>query len=221
MTHQHHDHDHEHDFDIETAYTQETWDARYAESHRIWSGRPNQRMVEEVASLDPGRALDVGCGEGADAVWLASRGWQVTALDVSEVALERTRDHAAEAGVAERVELMHHDLMGGGPAPGRYDLVSVFFFHVPPEQFGGFYRGVADAVESGGTLLVVGHHPEDVSSGARRPHGPQLMFTPEQVVEVLDPESWEIVTAAAPTREMDTPDGPVTVRDSVVRAVRR
>jgi 2-polyprenyl-3-methyl-5-hydroxy-6-metoxy-1,4-benzoquinol methylase len=216
--HDHHDHD---DFDPETAYTQETWDARYAESERIWSGRPNLRLVEEVSGLAPGRALDVGCGEGADAVWLASQGWRVTALDVSEVALARTREHAAEAGVLERVETLHHDLMGGGPVDGRYDLVSVFFFHVPPEQFETFYRGVADAVERGGTLLVVGHHPDDISSGARRPHGPQLMFTPGQVVEVLDTEAWEVVTSAAPTREMETADGPVTVRDTVVRAVRR
>ena len=217
----HHDHDHEHDFDPDTMYTQETWDARYAESDRIWSGRPNQRLIEEVADLEPARALDVGCGEGADAVWLASRGWRVTALDVSEVALARTREHATEAGVAARVETLHHDLMAGGPAPGRYDLVSAHFFQVPASVFGPFYRGLAELVDTGGSLLVVGHHPDDIDSGARRPHGPQLMFTPEQVVEILDPGAWDVVTAAAPTRAMDTPDGQVTVRDSVMRAVRR
>ncbi len=202
-------------------YTQETWDARYAESERIWSGRPNQRLVEEVADLTPGRALDVGCGEGADAVWLAERGWSVTALDVSEVALARVREHAADAGVAERVSTLHHDLVAGGPAPGRYDLVSAFFFHVLPESFEAFYRGLAELVEPGGTLLVVGHHPDDHDSGARRPHGGQLLFTPEQVVDVLGADAWDVVTQVAPTREMNGPEGPVTVRDSVVRAVRR
>ena len=133
-------------------YTQETWDARYAESERIWSGRPNQRLVEEVADLAPGRALDVGCGEGADAVWLAEHGWSVTALDVSEVALARVQEHAAEAGFADRVATLHHDLMAGGPAPGRYDLVSAFFFHVLPEVFEGFYRGLAGLVDSGRDL---------------------------------------------------------------------
>ena len=212
---------HHHDDDDEGLYSQETWDARYAGSDRVWSGLANQRLVEEVADLVPGSALDVGCGEGADAVWLAERGWSVTALDVSEVALARVRAHAAEAGLADRVATLHHDLMAGGPAPGRYDLVSVFFFHVPAEQFDGFYRGQADLVAPGGTLLVVGHHPGDLATGVRQPHGPQLFFTPAQVVGLLDRGSWDPVTEAEPAREMDGPDGPVTVRDSVVRAVRR
>ena len=211
----------QHDQDPAEMYTQATWDARYAESSRIWSGRPNQRLVEEVSELVPGTALDVGCGEGADAVWLAERGWTVTALDVSQVALTRVREHAAEAGVADRVETLHHDLVAGGRAPGRYDLVSVFFFHVMPEVFEEFYRGLAELVAPGGTLLVVGHHPDDVDSGARRPHGPQLLFTPEQVVGVLDAADWDVVTQSAPTREMATAEGEVTVTDSVVRAVRR
>ena len=216
-----HEHDHDHDYDLETMYTQETWDARYAESERIWSGRPNQRLVEQVADLSPGRALDVGCGEGADAVWLAGRGWRVTALDVSEVALARVREHAAEAGVADRVETLRHDLVAGGPAPGRYDLVSVFFFQPPPLLFDGFYRGLADLVDPGGSLLVVRHHPDDVATGVRQSHGPQLMFTPDQVVGLLDPEAWEVVTEASPTREQALPEGPATVRDTVVRAVRK
>ncbi|HET9422217.1 MAG TPA: class I SAM-dependent methyltransferase [Nocardioides sp.] len=216
-----HEHEHDHDFDPETMYTQETWDARYAESDRMWSGRPNKLLVDEVADLTPGRALDVGCGEGADAVWLAGRGWRVTALDVSEVALARVREHARDAGVAEGVETLHHDLMAGGPAPGRYDLVSAFFFQVPEATFEGFYRGLADLVEPGGTLLVVGHHPDDIHSGARRPHGPQLMFTPEQVVALLEPEAWDVVTEGAPTREQVVDGTPVVVRDTLVRAVRR
>jgi 2-polyprenyl-3-methyl-5-hydroxy-6-metoxy-1,4-benzoquinol methylase len=223
------DHEHEHapephephEVDVAAMYSQETWDARYAESDRVWSGRPNLRLVEEVADLPPGRALDVGCGEGADAVWLAGRGWQVTALDVSEVALARAREHAVQAGVGERVTALRHDLMTAGPAPGRYDLVSSFFFHVPADRFAEFHRGLAGLVEPGGTLLVVGHHPDDVATGARHSHGPQLLFTPEQVVEVLDPAAWDVVTAAAPTREQAMADGAVTVRDSVVRAVRR
>jgi 2-polyprenyl-3-methyl-5-hydroxy-6-metoxy-1,4-benzoquinol methylase len=216
-----HEHDHHHEVDVASLYSQETWDGRYTESARIWSGRPNLRLVEEVADLPPGRALDVGCGEGADAVWLAERGWQVTALDVSEVALGRVREHAADAGVADRVETLHHDLMADGPPPGAHDLVSVFFFHVPEDAFEAFYRGLAGLVGPGGTLLVVGHHPADIETGARQHHGPQLMFTPEQVVELLEPRSWDVVTDAAPTREQVGPEGPVTVRDSVVRAVRR
>ena len=202
-------------------YTQETWDARYSESERMWSGRPNKLLVDEVSDLVPGRALDVGCGEGADAVWLAGRGWQVSALDVSEVALARVREHALEAGVAELVETLHHDLVAGGPAPGRYDLVSVFFFQPLPAQFDDLYRGLADVVDPAGSLLVVGHHPDDVATGVRQSHGPQMFFTPEQVVALLDPGAWDVVTEVSPTREQAGPEGPMAVRDSVVRAVRR
>lgn len=230
MDHERHDHDHGHgparghghgnDVDLEAMFTQETWDARYAESDRIWSGRPNLRLVEEAGDLPPGRALDIGCGEGADAVWLAGRGWRVTALDVSEVALTRVREHADAAGVADRVETLHHDLLAGGPAPGRYDLVSVFFFQVPPSVFDGLYRGLAGLVDTGGSLLVVGHHPDDV--GVRNaPFAAERFFTPEQVRTVLPEAAWDVVTAAAPEREQAGPEGPVTVRDTVVRAVRR
>lgn len=88
----------------------ELWDERYRESHRIWSGKPNAALVREVEGLAPGRALDLGCGEGADAVWLAREGWQVTATDISRVALDRAAEHAADAGVADRIDWQFHDL---------------------------------------------------------------------------------------------------------------
>ena len=211
------------DEELRAQYTQEAWDARYAESDRVWSGRPNQRLVEQVADLPPGRALDVGCGEGADSVWLAQRGWRVSALDVSQVALDRTRQHAAEAGVAELVEPLHHDLLADGvpDEAGRFDLVSVFFLHVPRPDFDDLYGGLAGLVAPGGSLLVVAHHPDDLVTGVRRPRGPDLLFRPEQVVAVLDEADWEVAVADAPRRQMDRPEGPVTVRDTVVRAVRR
>src|SRR4051794_25845689 len=105
---------------------QEQWDDRYAESHRIWSGNPNVALVAEIAGLPPGRALDLGCGEGADAVWLARQGWQVTAADISPVALVRAAEHAADAGVT--VDFQHHDLSQTFP-DGTYDLVSAQFLH--------------------------------------------------------------------------------------------
>ncbi len=201
-------------------YSQETWDARYAESDRIWSGEPNRRLVEQVEDLAPGWALDVGCGEGADTVWLATRGWRVTALDVSGVALRRTRLHAQESDVTDRVQTLHLDLMAGheasGQIPGDYDLVSVFFLHVPEPDFTAFHQRMGAAVKPGGRLLVVGHHPDDLDSGVRRPHGPAMLFTPDQVVGALNPDEWEVEVAEAPTREQQGPEGPVMVRDSVV-----
>ncbi len=132
----------------------EDWDRRYAQQHQWWSGHPNATLVAEVADLEPGTALDVGCGEGADALWLAQRGWKVTANDISTVALERTARAAADAGV--RVEVLAADLTAE-PVPGTYDLVTVHYpalRHTPDDDAIG---ALLAAVAPGGTLLVVGH----------------------------------------------------------------
>ena len=140
-------------------FTQEFWDEKYAASERIWSGLPNQPLVDEAASLTPGTALDVGCGEGADVVWLAERGWRATGADVSVVALEKAGRHAGEAGVADRTEWVHVDLVAGDPLPGGADLVSAMYLHVPDEHFDRVYAAIAASVRPGGTLIVAGHHP--------------------------------------------------------------
>ena len=207
--------------DLAEMFTQETWDARYAESDRIWSGNPNPRLVEHVTDLAPGDALDVGCGEGADAVWLAAQGWRVTALDVSQVALDRAAAHAEEAGVADRVATLRYDLMTGDPLPGDYDLVSLQFMHPPPDLFADLYRRAGAAVRRGGVLLVVAHHPHDVETGVREPHGPDLMFPPERLVDALGDDDWDIRVADAPTREWVRDAETLTVTDTVVLAVRR
>ncbi len=220
MSHDH-DHDDETPSDIAELYSQATWDARYAESDRIWSGNPNPRLVEHASGLTPGRALDVGCGEGADVVWLAGQGWHVTGADVSPVALAKAGAHAAEAGVTDHVELVQVDLIGGESLPGGQDLVSAHFFHPPAEMFDELHQRLGAAVAPGGHLLVVGHHPDDLATGVRRPHGPALLFTPERVVAALDQADWEVVVVAAPTREQAFGDGSATVRDTVVLARRR
>jgi len=234
MSHHHHDHEGTAPTleEMRAALTQDFWDERYGGAERVWSGRPNQRLVEQAADLSPGLALDVGCGEGADAIWLAEQGWQVTAVDVSTVALDRTAQHALERGVADRVDVGVYDVLGEHPPrrPRRrrgYDLVSAHFMHVPREDFDGVYRRIAAVVAPGGRLLVVAHHPHDVETGARRPHGPGLLFPPEQLLDALgvDPESgseeWQVEVVDAPAREQQGPDGPVHVRDTVVRLRRR
>jgi SAM-dependent methyltransferase len=212
----------EHSEDLTERYSQATWDTRYGGSERIWSGQPNVRLVQQVNGLAPGDALDVGSGEGADAVWLAQQGWQVTALDVSPVALELTRSHADQSGVGAQVETRQHDLMNDGEVRGSYDLVSAQYWHPPLDRRVDFDTVIGAAVRSGGTLLVVGHHPDDVHAGIRDAHGHgELLFTPHEIVACLPPERWDVRLAEAQTRPFSTDRGEVTVTDSVVVAVRR
>ena len=211
-----------HHHDTEERYSQATWDERYAGTDRVWSGNPNRRLVEQVAGLTAGTALDVGAGEGADAVWLAGRGWRVTALDVSPVALARTRAHAEEAGVGDRVTTLQHDLIAGGAVPGTYDLVSAQFWHPPVERRSDFDAQLGEAVRPGGHLLVVGHNPADFADGRADEHGhAAFLFTPDDIVAVLPEDRWEILLAAEQTRPTTRDDGPPELTDTVVLARRR
>lgn len=135
----------------------EFWESRYRGSGRVWSGRPNELLVREASGLTPGTALDLGCGEGGDAVWLASRGWRVTGVDISATALERAAAHAAEAGVGDRATWERHELGRSFPE-GRFDLVSAHYLQSPVAlDQRGVLRRAAAAVAAGGTLLVVLH----------------------------------------------------------------
>jgi len=208
--------------DEQHVFTQEFWDEKYAASERVWSGRPNQRLVELVAELPPGAALDVGCGEGADAVWLAEHGWRVTGADVSAVALERAGRHAEEAGVADRTSWVHADLVAGVGLPGDQDLVTSMYMHVPEAHFDRIYGAIAAAVRPGGTLLVTGHHPEEASTDLRNPHLNHLLFPPERVTRLLG-DGWRVEVAEARTREVHGHDhghGSAVATDTVVLARR-
>jgi thioredoxin reductase/SAM-dependent methyltransferase len=197
------------------------WDARYRQhAHAIWSGRPNAVLVDEVSELPVGRALDVGCGEGADAIWLAGRGWQVTAVDLSTVALARASEHAASAGV--QVDWTHADLLTAPPAALTFDLVTSHFLHLATADRAPLYAALAEAVAPGGTLLLVGHHPLDLRTTIGRPALPDLLFTAEQLAAPLDRREWDVVvTEARPRTATDAEHRPVTVHDAVLRARRR
>ncbi len=183
------------------------WDARYSASQQVWSGHPNGALVAEVESMTPGRVLDVGCGEGADAVWLAQHGWDVTALDVSQVALDRAQTAAAEVGV--EVRWLHAALLEASLESEGFDLVSVQYPALDRTAGSESERGLLDAVAVGGTLLVVLH--ADVDHAQYVGH--------DQLVAVLG-ENWAIELDERRARSISGGGGAHHTHDIVLRALR-
>jgi SAM-dependent methyltransferase len=173
--------------------------------------------------LTPGAALDVGSGEGADAIWLASRGWQVTAVDFSTTALQRGEAQAKALGaaVAERINWVHADLTTWEPK-GHFDLVSAQFMHLPATPRQALFVRLATAVAPGGTLLIVGHHLSDLQTTIPRPPMPDLYFTAEEIADFLDPDRWDVLVADTRPRPASDPEGQeTTIHDAVLRARKR
>ncbi|MBE1537724.1 class I SAM-dependent methyltransferase [Actinomadura algeriensis] len=197
--------------------TEEFWEERYRSSDRVWSGNPNPVMVSVVEPLDPGTALDLGCGEGADAVWLARRGWKVTGVDVSTVALDRAAAHASEAGVDAEFE--QHDLSHSFPE-GAYDLVSAQFLQSPLEwDRAAILRRAAAAVAPGGLLLIVEHAAAPPWSDH---HDHRFPTADETFADLaLDPSAWTTERCGVHEREAKGPDGQTgTLLDNVIAARR-
>lgn len=191
------------------------WDARYAEaaqSGRMWSGNPNALLVHEAATLTPGAALDVGCGEGADAVWLAGRGWAVTAVDVSGVAVARGRAAAEAAGV--EVDWRVQDVAEVG---GAYDLVSAFYPVLRKDS--GALDQVLSLVAPGGTLLFVHHLDTDRDRALEHGFDPDDYVGPADVAAALG-DGWQIERHHAVERAITSGAGAHHHRDGIVRAVR-
>lgn len=213
----------EYGHDAIRVFGQDFWDERYRSAPRVWSGDPNPQLVAEIAGRPPGRALDVGCGEGADAIWLARGGWEVVAADISGVALERGARHARDSGpdVPARIEWRHVDLLASPPEPESFDLVSAQFMQLPPEPRARLFTGLMASVRPGGTLLVVGHHLSDLAAGVRRPPMPELFYSPDEIAALLD-DSWTVDAGTVRPRAASNPDGAeVTVHDTVLVATRR
>ncbi|MBI3225400.1 MAG: NAD(P)/FAD-dependent oxidoreductase [Mycolicibacterium cosmeticum] len=178
------------------------WDRHYGERERIWSGRVNKHLADTAGALSPGRALDLGCGEGGDAIWLARNGWQVVATDISGVALQRAVDDAGE--VRERIDFQRHDFAESFPA-GEFDLVSAQFLHsmVPLDRTAVLRRAV-DAVAPGGRLVIVDH-------GAAPPWSKHKDYPFPTVDEVLASlelgDGWDRLRAEPVERDATGPDG--------------
>ena len=191
------------------------WEEFYAGGRSRWSGKANASLVEEVDGLAPGTALDLGCGQGGDAIWLAARGWAVTATDISQTALDVAARHAAEAGV--EVAWERHDLAVSQPE-GSFDLVAASFLHSDVElPRARILRAAAGAVAPGGTLLIVGHAPS-----AEHHHGD--LPSPEEVVAelALSGDDWELQVCELRERmHAFAGEAPKARVDSVVRLRRR
>lgn len=195
------------------------WDERYASTEQVWSGQPNAALVTEVGRLSPGRALDVGCGEGADAIWLASQGWEVTAIDVSKVAL--TRGDKAAGQTAAHVEWMHASLLDAPLPPGAFDLVSAHYPALLRTPTGDAERSLLAAVAPGGHLLVVHDVITDVDIEKAKAHGfdPTDYVSPSDVASLLD-ESWQVALDERRPRHLSAGAGARHTHDVVLRAQR-
>lgn len=200
-----------------TGHDHTSWEQRYRAAPALWSGRVNPSLVIETDGLPPGRALDVGCGEGGDVLWLAARGWRATGLDWSQVALDRAAEHAAAAGLTERVTWVRGDVASWQPPPGAFDLVTAHFLHPTAPQRGPLLARLADAVAPGGTLLWVGHPYDEERAAA---WGADRFATATDVAADLDPAQWEFVVQARRAREGAAADGHHDA-DEVLRARRR
>ncbi|HEU4667050.1 MAG TPA: class I SAM-dependent methyltransferase [Arthrobacter sp.] len=211
----------------------EVWDELYRSKPRIWSGKPNHQLVREAAGLRPGKALDLGCGEGADAIWLAQQGWTVTAVDVSAVALERARSHekaaldresvhAGEGAIASRITWQQADLERWQPE-GAFDLVTSQFLHADNGAWKGPLRTAASGVKPGGTLLIVGHHPDRLPPWRDGDAPRDRFYTGDELVQELglDGPEWQLEVQTSRERPVTGPDGQhATIADIVLRATR-
>jgi len=198
------------------------WDERYRSAAMIWSGHPNLHLVTDAAGLPPTTALDIGAGEGADAIWLAQRGWQVTAVDISSVGLGRARAQAEQQGtdVAGRITWVHADLTTWAPPIGAFGLVTAQFMHLPATQRDPLFSRCIAAVATGGTLLLVGHDESDLETTVRRPPSRDLYFHAGDVAATLG-DGWTVTEAGTRARTAaDASGAEVTIHDAVLVARR-
>ncbi len=203
-------------------FDRDAWERRWQQALRehadtVSSRPPNAHFLAEVAGLPAGRALDAGCGHGAEALWLAAAGWRVTAVDFSVTALEQARSTARSLGqeIADRVDWVEGDLGTWAPAPRGFDLVSCLYVHVAgsvEEMVARLGTGVAP----GGTLFLVGHLPVDPATGAPSPAAGQVQVTVDSALDALDPLEWEVLVSEERPRSAAG-----SGVDAVVRAVRR
>jgi len=197
------------------------WNARYSGTEMVWSVTPNRFVAEETATLAPGRALDLACGEGRNAVWLAEQGWSVVAVDFADAAIATGRRLAAERGV--EVGWLVDDITAHQPEPGGFDLVLLCYVHLPEPARHALMAAARTAVAPGGTFLLVGHDRSNIEHGHGGPQDPAVLCTPADVV--ADLPGFEVLRAEVVERPVALDAGhggpaEAVALDTLVRAVR-
>ncbi|NUU20862.1 MAG: class I SAM-dependent methyltransferase [Streptomycetaceae bacterium] len=192
------------------------WDERYAGTELVWSAEPNRFVAEQTADLPPGRALDLAAGEGRNAIWLAKRGWQVTAVDFSAAALAKAKLLADAQSVA--VDWVTADLLTWKPPTDHYDLVLIAYLHLPPAEITTVLANAAAAVAPGGTFLLIGHDATNLTEGVGGPQDPEILHTPDKVTAALD--NLTVERAERVRRPVTVEGEPREAIDTLVRATR-
>jgi SAM-dependent methyltransferase len=197
----------------------EDWNRRYETPELLWTAEANRFLVAEVETMPPGRALDVGTGEGRNAVWLAERGWQVTGVDFSDIGLAKARRLAEARGV--EVDWVLADLRTYQPEVDSYDLVVVLYLHLSAHDRASVLAACGRALGAGGVLVVIGHHSSNLTEGCGGPQDPGLLFTPDDVLaDLADVGDLSVVRAERVTRPVVTEAGKRTAIDALVRVSR-
>jgi 2-polyprenyl-3-methyl-5-hydroxy-6-metoxy-1,4-benzoquinol methylase len=194
----------------------QAWNERYATAELVWSESPNVFVAEVTGALPPGRALDLACGEGRNAIWLARRGWTVTGVDFSDAAIAKARHLAEKAQVS--VDWMSENVIDWEPATRSFDLVVVCYLHLPHEAMSRVLGHARRALAESGSLFVVGHARANLADGIGGPQDPGVLYEPEDVTGWLG--DLEVVRAEHVNRVVETPDGSHTAIDTLVLAHR-
>lgn len=201
----------------------EVWNARYAAADLVWSATPNQWVESELRDVPPGRALDLACGEGRNAIWLASLGWDVTAVDFAVAGLTKGRTLQASRDDADRLRIVWlcADVVTWAAPLGSFDLALLCYLQLPADQRRAAVRHAASSLAPGGLLLVVGHDTTNLTDGVGGPPDPRVLFTAADVVaDLASQPGLQVERAERVDRIVQTGDGPRAARDALVR-VRR
>jgi SAM-dependent methyltransferase len=194
--------------------SRDEWNSRYASPGLFWSAEPNVFLVEQVADLPPGRALDLGAGEGRNAIWLAEQGWHVTAVDFAEAGLAKAREIAEQRGVS--LDLVHADLTGYHPEAGAFDLVALLYLHLPRPELAGVVDRAGRSLAPGGIFLLIGHERSNLEHGYGGPQRAELLYTADEIADMLG--GLDVEVAETRRRTVETEQGVRHPIDCLVRA---